>query len=350
MRRRHICFIVFTSVLTRQVAIPSSLHSQTAPSSRPIPESVRLPQILSDIRAEVQPVYEMRQLPGPLGIRPLDSTTLGKDGREIRLYAGTIVGYPATGVIISDQPGRIPRIQGRMFRYWPVNNAEFTDNFDLEALYAEGEAGRCAPPVRGKEAVVCDVRFEREPDWNLILARLDSLDAWNLPDERKVPRRNVMMIHGWRIRAETLRDTTYRLWWYDNPQLFRPPEGSNALAIMRMVMSLNDLVMPASSITFARGIYAYGRDTSDFTPCGNPSESGYAEGQLSAVSQLMGDSAWKARPSPSRNFLIEGWFHRRAAVPIERGGRKYSLRWQVDTLTKVEPATGRSCSIAKPKK
>ena len=349
MQRTVIRFTVLASALACLLATPSFSPAQTPPGSRPIPESVRLPQVLSDIRAEVQPIYEMHQLPEPLGLRPLDSTTVPKGGREIRLYAGAIVGYPATGVIISDLPGRTPRIKGRMFRYWPVNNAEFTEDFDLEAVYAEGEDGRCGAPIRGKDAVVCDVRFEREPDWKLILARLDSLDAWNLPDERKVPRRNVMMIHGWRIRAETLRDTTYRLWWYDNPQLFRPPEGSNALAIMRMVMDLNDLVMPASTITFARGIYAYGRDTSDFTPCGKQNESGYAEGQLSPVSKLIGDSAWKARSGPTRTFLIEGWFHRRAAAPIERGGRKYALRWQIDTLTKVEPAAAKSCTSSKQK-
>jgi hypothetical protein len=309
-----------------------------------IPQSVRLPQFLLDIRAEVQPIYEMGQLPAPLGLRPLDSTAIPKGGREIRLYAGNIAGYPATGVIISDVPGRNPRVKGRAFRYWPVNDVQFTEGADLEAAYAEGEAGRCGTPIRGKNAVVCDARFEHEPDWNAMLSALDSLNAWNLPDERKVPRHNVMMIHGWRIRAETLRDTVYRLWWYDNPQLFRPPEGSNAHAIMRMVIGLNSRMMPASNITFARGIYIHGPDSSDFVPCGHPEQAGYAEGLLTPVSKLVGDSAWKSRTGPSQSFFIEGWFHRGTALPVSRGNRKHLRRWYVDTLTRVEPTSVRGCS------
>lgn len=308
-----------------------------------IPASVRLPQFLSDIRAEVAPIYEMGHLPEPLGLMRLDSSVISPGAREIRLYAGSIAGYPATGLVISDVPGRTPRVKGRAFRYWPVNDKQFTEDVDLEARYAEGEAGRCAKPVRGKTAVTCDILFERQPDWSATLQKLDSLDAWNLPDERKVPRRNVMMIHGWRIRAESKRDTVYRLWWYDNPQLFRPPEGQNAHAIMRLVYGILDSAKTPSNIVFARGIYLFGPDTSDFAPCDKLRESGYAEGMLTPVSRIIGDSAWKARSGPTQAFVIEGWFHRNTSAPFNRGSRKFERQWYVDTLTSVKPANGRAC-------
>ena len=82
--------------------------------------------------------------------------------------------------------------------------------------------------------VACTVQFAREPDWRTLLRVLDSVNAWGLPDEREVPSRG-MTIDGWRLRVEARQGATYRQYQYHNPEVYRPPEGPNALRLMQIV-------------------------------------------------------------------------------------------------------------------
>ncbi len=317
-----------------------ALHSQPGPvsaSKLEVPPSLLRPITLSDIRAEVAPLEESKTLHDPLGIPRLRTTPLPKGVREIRIYTGLVVGYPHSGLIVREENGNVT---GRLFRYWPLNDTSFTE-IDMESSYARNEAGRCTKPVRGKEAIVCTVLFTQEPNWRAVLASLDSVNAWSLPDESRVPRYKEV-IDGWVLRVEARRDTAYTRYQYHNPQVYRPPEGTNALHILNMVPSLFRHSRPPENLKYIHGILVYGRDSSDFTPCGQPGQTGFLEGMLYPIAKVIGDSVYRAHTGPTRVLEIEAWA-RLSDEPTVRYKRTFNRAWGVDSMTVVRPASTRSC-------
>ena len=176
-------------------------------------------------------------LPAALDLPSLRAQALPAGDREIRLYAGLVIGYPRNVVIVRQSGGAQGRVTGRLARYWPTNDTSFHAEMDLEKKYADLEAHHCERPRRGAQAVACYVRLRHEPDWRDLLARLDSVNAWTLPDESRVPHRG-MVIDGWVLRVEARRDTSYHRYQYHNPEIYRPPEGEEASQLLYMVDSL----------------------------------------------------------------------------------------------------------------
>jgi hypothetical protein len=315
------------------------------PIRGPVPPALLEPRSLYDIRAEVAPLDESVVLPEALALPSLKARPLPRGTRELRVYTGLVIGYPHSGLIVRQEGGVNGRVTGRLIRYWPVNDRKHfrnDDDIDLEARYAALEEGRCDPPRRSAKAVACTVRFTREPDWKALLRALDSVNAWGLPDGSKVPSRG-MTIDGWRIRAEARRDTSYHQYEYQNPQVYRPPEGPNALRIMWLVDSLFRYSQPPKELRHLRGIYRFGKDTSDFTPCDLPALTGLFQGALGPVRALIGDSAWKAPSTPARAFEVDAWVRRRLNVDRERSTRLYASTWYVDSITAVWENPTRRC-------
>jgi hypothetical protein len=151
-----------------------------------------------------------------------------------------------------------------------------------------------------------------------------------------------MMFDGWVVTVEARRDTTYHTYEYHNPQIYRPPDGTNALKVMRMVDSLFRFTRPPQNLKHVRGIYLYGRDTSDFAPCKRPGQTGLVEGRLGPIEKLIGDSVWRARSGPTRAFEIEAWTRLRDK-PLERYGRAFKRYWGIDSVTAVRAISGRVC-------
>ncbi len=313
-------------------------HTDNSVASRNIPSDLLIPVSLYDIRGEVAPLEESKALHEPLGIPRLRTTNFQKGTREIRIYTGIVIAYPRSGLIVHEQAGRV---SGVLFRYWPVDDSAFDESLGAEQRFTENEAGRCRTIVRGKDATLCVVRFSREPDWRALLGSLDSANAWNLPDESQVPSRG-MVIDGWVIRVEARRDTSYRRYQYHNPQVYRPPEGANALHIMGILDSLFRYTVPPQNLQYVRGIYLYGHDTSDFIPCSHPQDVGFFEGRLSPVTKLIGDSAWRAHAAPTKSFALEAWV-RRQDHTTERYSRTFQRLWSVDSVTVVKLTPTRSC-------
>jgi hypothetical protein len=218
----------------------------------------------------------------------------------------------------------------------------FTKKMDAEALYATSTVGRCDEPRRGVGVVACTVRFVREPDWRALLRVLDSAKAWNLADESKVPSRG-MTIDGSRLRVEARHGASYRQYEYHNPEMYRPPEGQNALRLMTLADSLYQYTRPPHDLQFVRGIYLYGPDTSDFVRCGRPEKPGLFRGQLGPIAAFLGGSAWKARRAPSLAVEIEAWVRRRTVDEERQGPRYYPRTWQVDSVTAVRASSSRRC-------
>lgn len=311
-----------------------------APSGtmREIPPHLLIPISRYDIRGEISPLEESKTLHGPLGLPSLRTTPLPAGVREIRIYEGLVIGYPRSGLIVREEKGKVT---GRLFRYWPRNDTAFSEGRDSEALYEKDEAHRCTTPVRGKEASVCTVVFKKEPDWRALLASLDSVHAWTLPDESRVPK-SQHVVDGWVIRVEARRDTVYTRYQYHNPEVYQPPYGPSALRIMMMVDSLFRYTTPPPNLQYIRGVLVYGRDSSDFTPCDKPKEVGLMDGRIYPIAKLIGDSVYRAHVGPTAALEIEGWA-RRGDEPKERYKRKFKTTWFVDSMTVARPAPTRAC-------
>jgi hypothetical protein len=316
-----------------------ALAAKTTP---PIPTALLRPSTFYDVRAEVAPLDESALLPAVLGVPMLKTSVLPRSVREIRIYTGLVIGYPHAALVVREEGGRAGKVTGRLVQYWPVNDTVFTKEFDSDALYTAAVAGRCDTPRRSASAVACTVRFPRQPDWRALLRELDAVNAFTLPDGSQVPSRG-MTIDGRRVRVESRRGTTYHQYEYHNPEVYRSPEGPNALRVMSIVDSLFRLATPPRALQHVRGIYLYGRDTSDFVRCGRPEKPGYFQGQLGPIARLVGDSAWRARPSPSRAFMVEAWVRRRQVDEELPNRRFYPRTWQVDSVTAVKAVTSRGC-------
>lgn len=312
-----------------------------APRPTPPPALLR-PSAFYDIRAEVAPVDESQQLPSALGLPSLGKGSLPTGTREIRIYSGLVIAYPHSALIVRQERGAAGKVTGRLVQYWPVNDTAFTKTHDSEAMYASSTAGRCDEPRRGDGVIACTVRFTQEPDWRRLLRLLDSVRAWDLPDESQVPSRG-RTIDGWVLRVEARRGATYRRYQYHNPEVYRPPEGTNALKLMLVVDSLFQLTRPPRALQLVHGIYFYGPDTSDFVRCGRSEKPGRFEGQLGPIRRFLGDSAWKARSAPNRALEVEAWVRRRVPDEPRERGRQYPRTWQVDSVTTVRPSPTRQC-------
>lgn len=325
------------------VAVASCQAQRVPPQDAPpakleIPPRLLIPISRSDIRAEVDPVEESKTLNEPLGLPRIRTTPLPAGVREIRIYEGLVIGYPHSGLIVHEQNGKVT---GRLFRYWPRNDTVYTENIDLEAVYEKDEAHRCEPPVRGKEASICTVRFTTEPDWRALLTELDRLNAWELPDESRVPK-SANVIDGWVIRVEARRDTVYTRYQYHNPDVYQPPYGPAAWHIMHMVDSLFRYTTPPPNLQYVHGILVYGRDSSDFTTCGKPADTGFISGMLYPIAKVIGDSVYRAHIGPSAAFEVQGWA-RRGDEPKEYYRRKFRTTWYMDSMTVARPAPTRAC-------
>jgi hypothetical protein len=307
-----------------------------------VPPVLMRPSAYYDIRAEVAPLNESELLPPALGVPSLKSNALPEGSREIRIYSGLVIAYPHSALIVRQEGGARGKVSGRLVQYWPVNDTTFSKDFDSEALYTSATAGRCDEPRRGGTVVACTVRFAREPDWRALLRVLDSVNAWGLPDEREVRSRG-MTIDGWRLRVEARRGASYRQYEYHNPQVYRPPEGPNALRLMIVVDSLFRYTQPPRDLQFVRGIYLHGPDTSDFVRCAKAEKAGLFRGQLDPIKAFLGDSVWKARKAPTRALEVEAWVRRRPGNEEREGRRYYPRIWQVDSVTAVRASPTPSC-------
>lgn len=304
------------------------------------------PATFSDIRAEVAPLDESSALPSALHIAELRTTALPARDRELRVWSGLVVGYPHSGLVLRVHGDAI---EGTLVRYWPVNDTAFADApaegedaLDSEALYAWHEAGRCGPLDRGEDAVACVVQLRRQPDWRALLAALDSAHAWTLPDESELPRHG-LVIDGWRLRVEARQGDSYRRYQYANPNALPLPEGKAATYVGWLVDSLMlHYARPSAAYRRFRGQLALGRDTSDFTACGEKAPV-YMGGDFRRVIALVADSTWQRRGTPAHRFYVEGWGTLGPERRQRRGSRVYSRSWAVDTITTVRESGPGGC-------
>jgi hypothetical protein len=141
-------------------------------------------------------------------------------------------------------------VMGELIYWWEVPRFVAPDS-QGEALvarmreetvaYARDRAVRmygCAPPVHGEAAEACRAQFSQPPNWQTLLARIDSLDPWTLPDPRTLDPPLRVGLDGWSIAVETRVGSDYRTYEYWAPNAQRGPEARRAAQLAALVHSV----------------------------------------------------------------------------------------------------------------
>ena len=111
----------------------------------------------------------------------------------------------------------------------------------------------------GNEA--CRLVLRHEPDWKSVLAQLDSLRAWSLPDQDSVTKVD-SLFHGaierrpsenMMVTVEALDGADYRTYSYTNARTMPADEARRAAVIVTMINELASLARRPEKATPPRG-------------------------------------------------------------------------------------------------
>jgi hypothetical protein len=194
------------------------------------------------------PVATLMSLP------PLYLVELPDSVEELRIWVGF-------GIVIPHVLLRITKTEEGVagdFVYWwnamehPAHGSVFA-SFYSEMRQLAGRNGckeaqigmestehRDGMEIKHREWVfACQVDFgSREPDWSALRERLRELRVFDLPDQRTLESRRIVIADGVSIVVEVLRGAHYRTYRYDSPHLRPWPEAKFADSIIDLVQSL----------------------------------------------------------------------------------------------------------------
>jgi hypothetical protein len=172
---------------------------------------------------------------------------LGSARREVRMWMGFGIGAPDWMLRMVDEPGGA---RGELRFWWTGERARIgrfhgtpRQRAGHEALHRRfsrqmrGDTRRagCTEWTESLDLETCRFTFRREPDWNAVLAAVDSLDAWTLanPATLTPPMRGGM--HGSTLIVEVRDGDRYRTYAYWCPSLFpNLPEAARAHALAQL--------------------------------------------------------------------------------------------------------------------
>ena len=191
-------------------------------------------------------VAALAKLPG------LRLARLPSGQREIRVWFAMSTGAPDLLLRVATTTDK-RRATGQLFAWWVLPSGdgdrrlagERRDQNDRQrdSLTAQWS---CASIDNAGGNEACRLVLRQEPDWKAVLAQLDSLRAWSLPDQDSVskvdslvrdaverrPSENMM------VTVEALDGAVYRTYSYTNPRTMPADEARRAAAIVTMI---NDL-------------------------------------------------------------------------------------------------------------
>jgi hypothetical protein len=309
-----------------------------------IPVPVRQPEVRYDVRAELEPLNERQVAADALGWPMLADAALPNGEKEIRIYKGSLIGYPHDGLRLVI---RGHATSGTWIRYWPKDPASDSEAGEtgLDSRLRGDERGRCSTFQVGRYAVACIVRFAHDPDWSALRRRLEAANVWDLPDQSALPNMNGML-DGWRVWVEVREGPNYRTYEYTNPQAIGLPQGDDAFHIMTVIDSLVPLARPSERLRGFRGFLLIRPGLANFTPCEGGSQ-WHLGGRLNRVRATLGDSAVQGVDRTTPTFYLEGVGAFAAAAPggtpRAKGPDAVSVEGAADTLTVVRRARPGDC-------
>ena len=142
-------------------------------------------------------------------------------------------------------------VRGELFAFWPTagihvvtdGHPDCQRHFDaqdawLAGLVAEDERARrgCAPARRAGVFEVCRARLAPGPDWRRVLAQLDSLGAWTLPDPATLRKPDRLVLDGTTVAVEWRDRAAYGRYAYYAPHAQPGAEARRAAAILDLML------------------------------------------------------------------------------------------------------------------
>jgi hypothetical protein len=222
---------VFVLVSTALQAQPSTLLPRTV-SADALPTLVDEASALSEL----------------LAIMPLREHAAGAGDREVRLWYGAIGRWPQAGIVVAE---RASTVTVRAVRYWPTLDITAGALAERDAARRQVYAvrriavrGQCRPLRATVDVAGCEVVPGRDADG--VLAALDSLDVWALPDEADFGRRLPMAARGgWQLRVEVREGTRYRRVQWTNADRAVGAASAPARQVVALAQLVDVLAMPA---------------------------------------------------------------------------------------------------------
>ena len=172
--------------------------------------------------------------------------------REIRVWFAMASGAPDLLLRVASTRNA-EGATGELWAWWPLPSGDG----DRSLAGTEGALNsrtrdsvqatvNCASLFRAGGNEACRLRLKQEPDWKAVLAQLDSLRAFTLPDQDSLPRADSLvrvaeqrrMAENMMVTVEVLDGAVYRTYSYTNPRSLPRSEAQRAAAIVDMIADL----------------------------------------------------------------------------------------------------------------
>jgi hypothetical protein len=184
------------------------------------------------------------------GRADLEHEASESDSRELRLTVGGGIGLQSWTVrVLSGAAG----VTGEVFNFWPAKGShrvlrghpKCQEHFDAQDTWLAGLAAKSAHEVLGCDRIltagvfeVCKVGVASNLSWSGLLAQIDSLDIWALPDPSTLPLPKTVALDAPGLTV-TMRDrTTFRRFSYWPTGSDSGPEYARAARMQQIVLEL----------------------------------------------------------------------------------------------------------------
>ena len=182
----------------------------------------------------------------------LRSARLSSGNREIRVWFVMATGAPDILVRVSGSNDR-RRATGEIWAWWALPSGDGDRRLAAEREDANDRmrdsiraVWRCSSLESAGGHEACRLQLRTDPDWTVVLAQLDSLRAFTLPDQDSIPPSdNALRAAAERrpsenlmVTVEALDGAVYRTYSYTNPRSLPSTEAQRAAAIVEMVTGL----------------------------------------------------------------------------------------------------------------
>ena len=182
----------------------------------------------------------------------LRDSRLSSGQREIRVWFAMASGAPDLLLRVAstnDTRGA----SGELWAWWPLPSGDgdrslagTEGNLNSRTRDSVEASVTCASMFRAGGHEACRLRLKQEPDWRGVLAQLDSLRAFTLPDQDSLPRADSLVrsaeltrvAENMMVTVEVLDGAVYRTYSYTNPRSLPRSEAQRAAAIVDMIAEL----------------------------------------------------------------------------------------------------------------
>ena len=170
--------------------------------------------------------------------------------REIRVWFAMASGAPDLLLRVASA-GNAP--SGELWAWWTLPSGDGDRSLagtggELNARTRDSVEAMvdCTALFRAGGNEACHLRLRQEPHWGTVLAQLDSLRAFSLPDQDSLPRADSLvrvvdqrrMADNMMVTVEVLDGAVYRTYSYTNPRSLPRAEAQRAAAIVDMIADL----------------------------------------------------------------------------------------------------------------